>query len=211
MFIDIVGYTTTTTELNREDFNHFHDIFDSLALPTFSEFGGEVIKKIGDAFLITFKSATDAVLCGITLQEKFRAYNIENRTQRPILIRVVLHAGEVLIRNGDVFGDAVNTASRIENIAQAGHIVLSESVYNAMNKNEVKVIFLARHKFRGLRHPLAIFRVQTKKDQIVMKRHRKQNGHKKKFKTIIRLIVGISLVIVGLIVLYFILQNKNLI
>ncbi len=69
MFVDIVNYTKTTTQLSRELFSDMHDVFDSLVGETVEEFNGEIIKKIGDAFLITFTGATDGVHCGIAMQK----------------------------------------------------------------------------------------------------------------------------------------------
>ena len=150
MFVDIVSYTQTTTNLDRESFNKLHDIFDSISLPIFKEHSGKVIKKIGDAFLVTFKSATCAVLCGKKLQEDFFKYNKEKKLKNPLQIRVAIHAGEVLHRNGDIYGDTVNTTSRIESITKAGDVVFSESVYNAMNKNEFSYLHLGLKNFKGL-------------------------------------------------------------
>jgi len=71
MFIDIVGYTKRTNKLSREDFNTFHSVFDNISISIFQAFNGNVVKKIGDAFLVTFKLPTDAILCGIELQKAF--------------------------------------------------------------------------------------------------------------------------------------------
>lgn len=168
MFIDIVGYTKTTVQLSREEFTELHDIFDSFSIPIFEKYGGTVIKKIGDAFLTTFRSPTDAVLCGIELQRAFDQYN--KHAHRPIKIRVAIHTGEVIIRNDDVYGEAVNTASRIESTAKAGHIVFSEAVFSAMNKKEIPYIHLGPHTFKGIKYPIRLFRVKSYYDEILRRR-----------------------------------------
>jgi adenylate cyclase len=161
MFIDIVGYTKKTTTLSREQFANLHDTFDDTALPLFANWNGTVIKKIGDAYLVTFASPTNAVHCGIELDKAFAA--------KKIPIRVALHTGEVLERAGDVYGDAVNVASRIESVAHAGHIVFSEAVYSAMNKNEIPILSLGAKTFKGVEHPMKLYRVRTRADE-----HRRQ-------------------------------------
>lgn len=162
MFTDIVGYTKTTAQLSREEFNTLHDAFDDLSLPIFEKHDGHVVKKIGDAFLITFKSPTQAVLCGIELQKAFAAHNKQAR--RPIRIRVAIHTGEVIVRKDDVYGEAVNTASRIENITPAGTVVFSDAVFSAMNKSEVQYVNLGMRHLRGMKYPIRLFRVKNAGD-----------------------------------------------
>lgn len=168
MFIDIVGYTSTTARLTREEFSDLHDLFDNIALPIFKVHGGKVIKKIGDAFLVTFKSPTNSVICGKELQNAFESYS--KHSQKPLRIRVAIHTGEVLIKNADVYGDAVNTAARIEKIARPGDIVMSEQTYSAMNQNEIEVLPLGPKKFKGLKHPIKLFRVKSSWDEILRRR-----------------------------------------
>ncbi|MBT7903730.1 adenylate/guanylate cyclase domain-containing protein [Candidatus Woesearchaeota archaeon] len=180
MFIDIAGYTKKTTQLSRTQFKLMHDYFDSISIPTFQKYFGRVIKKIGDAYLVTFKSATDAVICGIELIHSFKEFNKLKKIPQPLHIKVALHAGEVIIRNQDIYGDAVNTAARIEGAAKAGQIVFSESVFSMMNKNEVNHIFLGAHKFKGVKYPVKLFRVKTKYDQYLQKKRREKILRKKK-------------------------------
>lgn len=166
MFIDIAGYTKTTARLGREELDKLHDAFDGVVHPVFQRFHGNIIKKIGDAFLITFKSATDAIWCGVELQKSFAEYNRINKPKHPMNIRVALHTGEILHRHDDIYGDAVNTAARIESVAHTGDIVFSESVFLAMNKNEIPFIFLGSRKLKGLKYPIKLFRVKGKYDDI---------------------------------------------
>ena len=170
MFIDIAGYTKTTMQLSREEFTKLHDTFDDISLPLFEKYNGKVVKKIGDAFLITFKSPTNAVLCGVELQKEFDKHN--KNAKRPIKIRVAIHTGEVIVRKDDVYGEAVNTASRIENIAHAGHIVFSEAVFSAMNKREIPYIHLGLKHLKGMKYPIRLFKVKTQKD--LAERNRKK-------------------------------------
>ena len=74
-----------------------HDTFDSICLTTFEEFGGNVVKKMGDAFLITFKSPTNALNCGVELQKTFNKYNLEEKPKNKLKIKVAIHSGEVLL------------------------------------------------------------------------------------------------------------------
>ncbi|MEM4246931.1 MAG: adenylate/guanylate cyclase domain-containing protein, partial [Candidatus Woesearchaeota archaeon] len=188
MFVDLVEYTKTTTSLTREHIDQLLNAFESIPMPVIARYGGTLVKKIGDALLVTFRSPTDAVLCGIALQHAFRRYNITNRLRNPLRIRVAIHSGEVLKRDNDVFGDAVNTASRIESIAKPGQVVFSDAVFSAMNKNEIPFVSLGWQQLRGLKYPVRLFRVRTREDAFYERRQR--------IRSIIRKVVAVSLVVI---------------
>ena len=184
MFIDIVGYTSTTQKLRRDQLSDLVDTFDRVCTPIFHHYHGNILKKIGDAYLATFRSATDAVLCGIALQKQF-----ENE---PVKIRVAIHTGEVVHRDNDIYGDTVNTAARIEGIAEAGEIMFSETVFHAMNKNEIQYVHVGLKRLKGLKHPVRVFRVLTMQD--AKKRQRKQTAQKIKSLIIWLFLLGIAAV-----------------
>jgi class 3 adenylate cyclase len=194
MFIDIVGYTKTTSELKRDTFHQLHDVFDSISLSVFKTFSGKVINKVGDAYLATFRSATDAVLCGIELQKQFKDYNKEYKPAKKINIRVALHTGEVVARGKDIFGDAVNTAARIEGIAKSGDVVFSETVYHAMNKNEIQYTYIGQKRLKGLKRPLKLFRVKKRFDSIKKGKRKASNFFKKMISRIIIIAIIMGLI-----------------
>ena len=170
LIVDIVGYTKTTTGLRRKEFDFFHEIFDRLSVPIFNKYKGNIIKKVGDAYFVTFKSTTDSILCGIELQNAFYSYNKEHKPEHPINIRVILHAGEVIYRNNDIYGDAVNLVARIESIVKPTHIVFTGTVFNSMNKNEVPFKYLGVKKFKGIKYPVKLFRVEGAYDKILKRK-----------------------------------------
>jgi len=155
---DIVGYTDKTAHITRDDFSELHDAFDGIALPIFERYDGKVIKKIGDAFLVMFHSATDALHSATELQNEFAKFRYNSG--RNLHIKIALHTGEVMHRNNDIYGDAVNTVSRIESITPKDKIFFSEAVFSAMNKSEVQFQHLGLKKFRGLRYPTRLFKVR---------------------------------------------------
>ena len=162
MLVDIAGYTKTTSRLRRESIDELHDVFDSVSLPIFDKYYGAVIKKIGDSFLVTFKSVTNALLAAMEVQNAFIRYNWQFKPAYPIQIRVIVHVGEVIHRHGDIFGDAVNTVARVEEITQPGHIVFTDSVFSSMNKNEVPYVHVGLRKLRGIKYPVRLFIVRRK-------------------------------------------------
>lgn len=193
MIMDLAGYTKRTAFLPRDEFNELHDIFDALSLPVFKKFEGWVVKKIGDAFLVAFKSATEALHCAIELQNRFIEYNRNCEPKERMHIRVVVNSGEVLIKNNDVYGDAVNTAARVEGIAKAGDIVFTGSTYLAMNKAEIPYMHLGSFKLKGVRNPVRLFKVLRTNKKIMRKEKRKTK--------IISLICIASMILVMVIIL----------
>jgi class 3 adenylate cyclase len=171
MFVDLVEYTQRTTQLKREEFSRLHDTFDRLTKPVLQQHQGTIIKKIGDAFLVTFESPTNAVLCGMKLQEKFEEYNQqqqgkeqEGNEKKPLQIRVALDSGEVLIRDNDVYGNPVNIAARVEGITEPDEVYFTEAVYRSINKNEISAIDLGPHELKGVPEAVNIYRVRWQRD-----------------------------------------------
>jgi TolB-like protein/class 3 adenylate cyclase/Tfp pilus assembly protein PilF len=128
VFTDIVGYTA----LAQKDESLSLDLLkeeERIVRSVISKFAAKEIKTIGDSFLIEFASALDATKCAIEIQEAFRARNSkESHESRKLLLRIGIHVGDVIHRSGDVFGDAVNIASRIQPLASPGGICVSQQV-----------------------------------------------------------------------------------
>lgn len=174
MMIDIVGYTTLSTKLDRDKFEKLNIKFDEIALPVFAKYHGWVVKKIGDCFMVVFESSTDSLLCGRDLQNNFMDYNQSN-PEIPIKIKVAVNSGEVMIKDNDVYGEAVNAVARIEKETKPGQILFSESVFLSMNKGEISHVFLGAKKMKGLKYPLKLFRVKgLGEDKVKRKKQRKR-------------------------------------
>ena len=100
-----------------------------------AEHGGRIANTAGDSVLAEFPSAVDAVRCAIQVQEALAAANLDNPEERQLQFRIGLHVGDVMRRDGDLLGDGVNIASRLESIAEPGGICLSEVTYGHVRKN----------------------------------------------------------------------------
>lgn len=136
MLTDLVGFTALT----RRDETHALALLEEhrqLVRPLLRTHQGREVKTMGDAFLVEFRSSLDAVRCAIEIQRAMRERNA--RVAGPRLeLRIGLHVGDVVHRDGDVYGDCVNVLSRIEPIADAGGICLSSPVHDQV-----------RHQIRG--------------------------------------------------------------
>src|SRR5215203_6012546 len=97
-----------------------------LAARLIAQRGGRIANTAGDSILAEFPSAVDALGCALSLQERIAVLNDEVNEDRRITFRIGLHVGEVVVSGGDMFGDAVNVAARMQALARPGSVCLSE-------------------------------------------------------------------------------------
>src|SRR5438874_2271617 len=159
MFTDMVDYSalaqrdeTLTLKLLEEH----RQILRSL----FSRFNGAEIKTIGDAFLVEFHSALEAAECGIEIQRTLAKRNHDVASDRRIDVRIGIHIGDVVHRGGDVYGDGVNIASRIQAVAGAGGICVSMDVERQIhNALEARLKKLAPTELKNIHVPMDLYRI----------------------------------------------------
>src|SRR5437660_9989362 len=127
MFTDMVGYSALA---QRDDKVALWLLEEHCRLlrEIFPRFHGTEIKTTGDAFLVEFGSALEAAQCAIEIQRTLAKRNHDVTSDRRIELKIGIHIGDVVHRDGDVYGDGVNIASRIEQLAGAGGICVSMDV-----------------------------------------------------------------------------------
>ncbi len=151
VFTDIVGYTQqmdadeqlTMKVLERQK---------EIVYPVVEAHNGQVLKEIGDGLLIMFESAIQAVRCVLAFQQKLKTEEFS--------VRAGIHIGDVIFKDGDVFGSAVNIAARIEPLAKANGICVSEEVKNQLRSH--KDIFtrgIGEKELKGVSESVKIFEV----------------------------------------------------
>jgi adenylate cyclase len=160
MFTDMVGYTA----LGQRNESLSLAILDEqrkLVRPILKKHNGREVKTIGDAFFVEFPSALDAVRCAYDIQRATREFNISLPEPRRLHLRVGVHLGDVVESMGDISGDAVNVASRIEPLAEDGGVCLSRQVYDHVrNKFELPLASLGVKSLKNLADPLEVFRME---------------------------------------------------
>jgi len=154
MFTDIEGYTAMMQfdENNAIVVRNKHrNIIDSIT----EKYDGELVQYYGDGTLSTFKSSISAVKCAIEMQKAFR--------EKPnIPIRIGIHVGDIIITDSDIIGDAVNIASRIESLAVAGSVLISDKINDALrNKNDIETKFLDAFDFKNVNKVIPIFAISS--------------------------------------------------
>lgn len=159
MLTDIVGFTAKTSRQSREENARMLAEHDRLLLPVIRAFRGRKVKSIGDALLITFDSPTDSVLCSMAIQDQLARRNQALPEEDKIIVRIAINQGEVRRSRGDIFGEAVNIASRVEGETAAGEVWITESVYLSMSRNEANVESVGERNLKGIPRPVRLFRI----------------------------------------------------
>ncbi|MHB8879492.1 MAG: adenylate/guanylate cyclase domain-containing protein, partial [Myxococcaceae bacterium] len=159
VFTDIKGFTQRTSAQTLEQNERLLALHASLLSPLFRAFGGHIIKTIGDAFLVTFESPTQAVLSGAAIQDRLWQHNREAPEAERLEVRVAINVGEVRVEKGDVFGEPVNIAARVEGITDAGEVYFTEAVYLSMNKAEVPSAEVGAFELKGIPGKVKVFKV----------------------------------------------------
>lgn len=160
LLTDIKGFTDKTSHKTRADIQSMLDEHREVVLPILESGGGKLIKTIGDAFLMTFESPTNAVLAGVAVQEALAKRNEGRAADDRLEIRIAINSGEINLVEGDVFGEPVNITARIEGIAEAGQVYFTEAVYLAMNKAEVPSAEVGLMQLKGIPEKIRVYKVR---------------------------------------------------
>src|SRR6476660_4368241 len=159
MFTDMVGYSALS-QRNEKLAQELLEEHRRLLREIFPRFNGTEIKTIGDAFLIEFNSALVAAQCAIEIQRALGHRNHDVPAERRIELKIGIHIGDVVHRGGDVYGDGVNIASRIEPLAGPGGICVSMDVERQIrNALEARFEKLAPTELKNISVAMDLFRI----------------------------------------------------
>ncbi|MGB8578975.1 MAG: adenylate/guanylate cyclase domain-containing protein, partial [Pseudolabrys sp.] len=157
---DVAGYSRLMgidEERTHKDLKaHCHELVE----PKIQQHRGRIIKNTGDGFLAEFTSVVEAVRCATEIQQGMRVRNAEMPDDRRIDFRVGVHQGDIISDGGDIFGDGVNVAARLEGIADPGGICVSARVQeDVRDKLDLALDDIGEQQLKNIERPVRAYRI----------------------------------------------------
>jgi adenylate cyclase len=161
---DIAGYSRLVAEDEEETLRRlasYRQVTDDFI----ARYGGRIFNTAGDAVLAEFSSAVEAVRCAIDIQESLRTRNLAYPPSRHMSFRIGITIGDVVERDGDLLGDGVNIAARLEGLAEVGGICVSRAVHEQVaNKLSVQFADIGAQEVKNIPNPVHAFMVSMKRE-----------------------------------------------
>ena len=161
--LDIAGYSRLMELDEGGTFARVRHIMDDIVLPGVANTGGRLVKTTGDGALAEWPDVGAAVRCALAIQAENEAHERQERPDRRARFRAGLHAGEVIAAGGDIFGEGVNIAARLEGIAGVGEVYASETV--AAAAPGARFVDLGQRRLKNIARPVRVFRAADPGDE----------------------------------------------
>ncbi|MBL0407855.1 adenylate/guanylate cyclase domain-containing protein [Microvirga aerilata] len=156
---DVAGYARLMSQDEvgtLRSLTAYREIMDRLI----AEHGGRIANTAGDSVLAEFPSAVDAVQCAAAVQEALAQANQDTPEERRIQFRIGVHVGDVMVRGGDLLGDGVNIAARLENLAEPGRVYISDATHMYVRRSPTLGFDdLGPQKIKNFDEPVRVYRV----------------------------------------------------
>jgi adenylate cyclase len=160
MVADVAGYSRLMHEQEEATHAAYTAAMNKAIEPAIAAHGGRIVKSTGDGFLAEFASAVEAVGCGLDFQAAIQEQGMERPGELRLAFRVGIHIGDVIIETGDIFGDGVNIAARIEGLADPGGLLVSDAVQeNVRGRLPCAFEDLGTRQVKNIGRPIHVFRV----------------------------------------------------
>ncbi len=167
LYADVAGYSRLMGEDEEATHRVVSEYLDFIAASIASH-GGKVMHYAGDAVLARFDAVVDAMSAAIAIQSELKARNEDLPDERKIQFRVGVNSGDVIEERGDMYGDGVNVAARLESLAQPGEVCISDAVRTAIgNKLPCQYAFIGEHSVKNIREPVRAYRVFEQSSETV--------------------------------------------
>jgi len=163
LFADIVGYSRLAGADEDRTLARLRGLRSDLIDPAIAAHHGRIVKRTGDGALVEFRSVVDAVRCGIEVQNGMVERNAGLPPERRIEFRIGIHLGDVVEESdGDLMGDGVNIAARLEGIAKPGAICLSEDAYRQVKSRlDLAVSDLGPTQLKNIAEPVRVYSLEV--------------------------------------------------
>jgi len=198
---DVKGYSRLMgedEEVTLRTLNAYKEVMGSLI----QQHRGRVVGTAGDSVLAEFGSVVDAVQCAVEIQQVLRAKNAVVPENRRMEFRIGINLGDVIEEGEQIYGDGVNIAARLEGLAEAGGICISESAYQQIeNKLPLRYDYLGEHEVKNIAKPVRVYCARIEADAGPSKLGKEKKAAQKRLSKAALAIIGV-VVIVGAVALY---------
>jgi TolB-like protein/class 3 adenylate cyclase/Flp pilus assembly protein TadD len=170
---DVVGFSRLAGADEDRTLARLRTLRSDLIDPTISVHHGRIVKRTGDGAIVEFRSVVDAVRCAIEVQNGMRERNAGAPDDQKIQFRVGIHLGDVVEEeDGDLMGDGVNIAARLEGLVQPGGICLSEDAYRQVrDRLKEEFVDLGDKELKNIARPMRVYSVKTDSECVVIAPH----------------------------------------
>jgi TolB-like protein/class 3 adenylate cyclase len=159
---DVAGYSRLMGADEEGTLERLKALRRELFDPKIAEHHGRIVKTIGDGVLVEFASVVDAVRCAVAVQQAIPERNTSVAADSRIELRIGINLGDVIVEGDDLYGDGVNIAARIEALADAGGVFVSNTVHDQV-RDRLPFVFedLGEQQVKNIARPVRVYRVRT--------------------------------------------------
>lgn len=159
---DMVGFSRLIEHDETDTLMRQKRIMETIVATALEQKQGRIIKTTGDGFLAEFSSVFSAANCALEMQKAINLSQVEKSSTDQISYRIAIHVGDVVADEGDLLGDGVNIASRLEAFAPPGGIVVSDVAHNLLHKQlPVRFISEGKKQLKNISEPVEVFRIDA--------------------------------------------------
>jgi adenylate cyclase len=157
---DVVGYSRLVGDDEAGTIARLKALRKEFIEPLIAEYHGRVVKLMGDGALVEFASAVDAVECAAAIQKGVAEREAGIEETRRLAFRIGINVGDIIVEDGDILGDGVNVAARLEGLAEPGGICIARNVWNQV-KAKLALPFepMGEHRVKNIAEPVTVYRV----------------------------------------------------
>ena len=207
---DVKGYSHLMgedEETTLRTLNTYKEVMGSLI----QQHRGRVVGTAGDSLLAEFASVVDAVQCAVEIQQVLRAKNAVVPENRRMEFRIGINLGDVIEEGDTIYGDGVNIAARLEGLAEAGGICISETAYQQIeNKLPLRYDYLGEHEVKNIAKPVRVYRARIEPEAAPSKlgKEKKPVGKRLSRAASVIVIIAVVVIAVALILYQFVLRSS---
>ena len=163
---DMVGFSRLVENDEISVLSRQKEYFNEIIKPQIEKFHGKIIKTTGDGFLATFVSSLDAVESTTNIQKTINLREKGQSNDKRIWFRIGINVGDVVLDDGDIFGNSVNIASRLESIADAGDVCITNDIFqNIKNLKSFDIRHLGEQQLKNISQKVDVYKIKINNEE----------------------------------------------